>query len=378
MVIGARLTNFSLITQTACPDGEGRVSHCVSLEQHVRWWACWAMSWSETIHHGRMRAENNGPEHKLALVQYTLIMYQHQSCHPYKESVFLPLILSFTLDLHKSHFLHPAFISCAYNWRSVIHLCVSVHETPGWCERGRGHGGQESSSAGEEAAEREGSSGEETTAGAGPGAEEGSCTVRLSFWLSACVQRPTTVCIYLLVSWFPSLGWKRRKNSRRRTTRGRGGNTSRMSIWGGSSSNWWRTWTRSSSLDLEVSRKSRGPSPSTETSWSRRLLPREQQVSNATNPASKRTRTLWRVVKRHLSAVVAQVCVLEASRCPAFLWHLSIWPTMTEMQITGRITGKAQPVCLTITFWTQKDPGEGTQTSINTCPCQWNQPRNKE
>lgn len=76
-----------------------------------------------------------------------------------------------------------------------------------------------------------------------------------------------------------SPGWKQRRSSRRKTKTKQGGNTSRMNICGENSSSWWRTWTKSSSLGLEVSRKSHGPSPFTETLWSLQLLLWGWQVS---------------------------------------------------------------------------------------------------
>lgn len=188
-----------------------------------------------------------------------------------------------------------------YTCNLTYAYCVfPTHQTPGWYERGRGHGSKESSSAGEEAEEGEGGSGEKTTAGPGPGAEEGSWTVCVTFLRSVYLlyhlyitvprfmASINALCLLNLsvqpcnksLSWSPPVGWKPRRSCRRRMTRRKGGNTSGMNTWGRSSSSWWWKWTTSSSPDLEVSRKSHGPSPSTGTSWSRPLRLWEHRVSN--------------------------------------------------------------------------------------------------
>ena len=159
---------------------------------------------------------------------------------------------------------------------NCVFVCVSP---PGRCEGWGGHGSQESGSAGEEAEEGEGGSGEEAAARAGPGAEEGGCTVSPTLFIPVCGRSHIHIISKSLCR-SPPPGWKPRRSSRRRMRRRRGGITSGMSIWGRSSSSWWWTWTRSSSLGLAVSRRSRGPSPSTGTSWSRLLRPWGRQVSD--------------------------------------------------------------------------------------------------
>lgn len=273
--------------------------------------------------------------------------------------------------------------------------------TPGWCERGRRRGSKEGSAAREETEERERGSGKEATAGAGSGTEERSCTVCLSDFLSVCFkendtihrfisleQQFWTVCnnrktmygcsfsskgsVFLFQSSFyyfsPPPGWKQRRSSRRRMTKKREGTTLGMNIWGRSSSNWWRTWMKSSSLDQEVSRRSHVPSPSTGTSWTRLFPLWEQQVSNTQTPTQNVT-AKQPLIHNYLCVIVMlQGCVLEASRYPVFLWHRSIWLTMTETsQITGRTTGKTHSLpirCLilacqqTTNFFTFQLPGK--------------------
>lgn len=140
----------------------------------------------------------------------------------------------------------------------------------------------------------------------------------------------------------PPSGWKPRRSSRRRMRRRRGGIISGMSIWGRSSSSWWWTWTRSSSLGPAVSRRSRGPSPSTGTWWSRLHRLWERQVSDIHGSHTHR-QCLTAICSTSPCFFALQVCVLEASQYQAFLWRLSTWPTTTESnQITRRTTGETR------------------------------------